>query len=452
MRVVIGGGGETALRLAEALMNDHAVALVCPESARTTRLDRLDVEVVYGAITSTSTLRMAGVEEADLFIASAADDENNLVACVAARHLGTKQTICFLHRLDFQAPKEDRVVLAESLGIDQVVVPAGQLAEEILKIVTIPGALDVGAFVGGRVHLLRHAIEQGALLTKGDLKDVNLPEGVVLVLVRRDEHMFIPKGSTRLKPGDKVTAMGTKAGMNRLLYTYLRGERHGPDQTRATIVGGGSVGLAVARGLEEAGWDVKVIEQHRQRCEEIAPLLKGLVLCGDGTDLDLLESERIGDDPVLVAVTSNDEKNLLVSLLAKQLGVPRILTRVDQQSNERVFEKVGVDVVLSARGAAIQSVLATIGHTKADLLAELEHGDAEVIEIEVPSHFETTPLYGMNSGVFAIIGAILRGGDVIIPRGSDSVEGGDRLLVFCTREDEESVREFFTSPRRDRRN
>jgi trk system potassium uptake protein TrkA len=390
------------------------------------------------------------VGEADLFVAASSVDENNLVACVSARHLGAKRTTCFLTKLDFQAPREDRINLAESLGIDRVVVPAERLAAEILRIVVIPGALDVEVFVGGNVHLLRHGIEAGAPIVHGPLMDIGVPEGVVLVMARRGDQMFIPKGTTHFQPGDKVTAMGTKAGINRLLYRYLRSAGRVKDATRATVIGGGSVGLAVARGLEDLGWTVKVFETDRKRCEEISPLLKGLVLHGDGTDLDLLESERIGDDPVLVAVTSNDEKNLLVSLLAKHLGVRRILTRVDQQANERVFEKVGIDVVLSARGAAIRSVLEGIGHTKADLLAELEHGDAQVIEIEVPQDREPTPLMSMDPNIFAIIGAILRHGRVIIPRGTDVVQPGDRLLTFCRREDEGAVREFFGHTNRDR--
>jgi len=443
MRIVIGGRDETAFRLAEALMVDHEVTLICHGAAPTTRLDKMDAVVLYGSVTSTAGLREAGIAEADLFVAASTVDEDNLVSCVSARHLGARRTICFLTKLDFRAPKEDRVLLAESLGIDKVVVPAEQLSREILRIVMIPGALDVEVFVGGSVHLLRHGIEAGSAIVQGTLKDVGLPEGVVLVLVRRGDRMFIPKGSSHLQPGDKVTAMGTKAGINRLQQRYIRSAMHGEEATRATIVGGGSVGLAVALGLEEQGWSVRLIEASRPRCEEISPLVRGLVLHGDGTDLDLLESERVGDDPVLVAVTSNDEKNLLVSLLAKHLGVARILTRADLQPNERIFEKVGIDVVLSARGAAIRSVLDGVGHSKADLLAELEHGDAGVIEIEVPPDHPSTALADMKSDIFAIIGAILRRGKVVIPRGSDSIEPSDRLLVFCRREHEIEVRDFF---------
>jgi trk system potassium uptake protein TrkA len=208
-------------------------------------------------------------------------------------------------------------------------------------------------------------------------------------------------------------------------------------------VGGGIVGLAVAQGLEHAGWRVRIVESSRVRCEEISVQLKGRVLHGDGSDIDLLESEGVSDDPVLVAVTSNDEKNLLVSLLAKQLGVRRIVTRADHHANERLFERVGIDSVRSARGAAVHAVLRAIGITRSELLAEVEHGDAEVLELTLPDALPPTPLSRLKSDVFAIIGAILREGRVVIPRGADSVQGKDRILVFCTKSEEEEVREFF---------
>jgi len=228
-----------------------------------------------------------------------------------------------------------------------------------------------------------------------------------------------------------------------LLARYLRTAQRRTEGQRAAVVGGGVVGLTVALGLEASGWNVTVIETGRARCEEIAPLLKGLVLHGDGTDLELLEQERVGEASVLVAVTSNDEKNLLVSLLAQSLGVRRIVTRANTLGNERLFERVGIDVVRSARGAAVRSVLALADHRRATLLAELEHGDAEVIELEIPEDMAPVPLPRLKSELFAIIGAILRRGRVIIPRGRDSVQGGDHLLVFCKSVDEAQTREFF---------
>ena len=446
MRILIGGEDEVAFRLVEALMADHAVTLVCPETeSHEARLARMDAERVVGSMTSPPVLRQAKVEDADLFIGCSPVDERNLVSCLSAKRLGAHRSICFLMNPELQMPDEDAEDLAQSLGVDDIVRPGQQLAEEILRIIAVPGALDVQVFAGGRVHLLRYAVEEGAAITQGKLKDVGVPPGVVLVMAKRDETVFVPTGDTEFQAGDKLTAMGNMVGINRLLARYVRAPSGETRRHDATVVGGGTVGLAVAVGLEEAGWDVRVIEADRSRCDEIAGHMNGLVLHGDGADLDLLESERIGERPVLVAVTSNDEKNLLVSLLAKSLGVDRIVTRADVLSNERLFEKVGIDVVLSARGAAVRSVLRTVDVARTELLAELEHGDAEVLELVLPADLPPVPLMSMKSGLLGIIGAILRKGQVIIPRGSDHVEGGDHLIVFCMREVEEDVREFFLS-------
>ena len=277
--------------------------------------------------------------------------------------------------------------------------------------------------------------------------EVGVPVGVVLVMARRGDEIFIPKGNTRLKPGDKITAMGQPKGMDQLLFKYLKSEDAGRDSRRATVIGGGEVGLAVALDLESHGWQLKVIETDRQRCEELSKVLNSLVLHGDGCDLDILEEERIADDSVLVAVASNDEKNLLVSLLAKQLGVQRIITRASSQSNERLFERVGVDVVRSARGAAVRTVVKTIVESQTELLAELEHGDAMVLEVTLPDAFPSTPLLELKAPEFVIVGAILRDGDVRIPKGSDELRGGDRILLFCTREYEQEARKFFLEGR-----
>jgi trk system potassium uptake protein TrkA len=155
---------------------------------------------------------------------------------------------------------------------------------------------------------------------------------------------------------------------------------------------------------------------------------------------------------VLVATTDNDEKNLLVSLLAKQLGVKRIVTRADRLSNERLFEKVGIDVVRSARGAAIRSVVRTIDQTHSEIRAELEHGDACVIELKLPTDFPETKLKDLQPPTFSRVGAVVRDRRVVVPGGNDVVAGGDEVLIFCTREDEERTREFYLNPTRYQRN
>ena len=442
MRIVIGGRDEIARRLGEALAGKHEVVFVV-SVASGHRLDHIDALVVEGEMDSAEALEKAGAAECDAFVACSRYDERNIVACVVARRLGARQTICFLFQRG-RLTRADDTTVAESIGIDMIVRPAAQLAREIVRITTVPGALDVQFFAGGRVRLLQHLVEARAPITERAIREQNLPAGAVLVMARRGDRMFIPKGDTLFQAGDRVTAMGDAKGLDRLTSQFLRAADHGRDTRSATIVGGGAVGLAVAKGLAAARWSVRVIEADRKRAEEIAPLVDGLVIHGDGSDLELLEQEQVGDDSVLVAVTSNDEKNLLVSLVAKSLGIPRIITRADVLSNERLFVRVGIDVVRSARGAAIDSVLRTLDTDRRELLAELEHGDAEVLDLVVPDGVKPRPLAEIHQPVFAIVGAILRRGDVIIPTGRDHLEGGDHILVFCTRDDEEAVRQFMT--------
>jgi trk system potassium uptake protein TrkA len=452
MKILIAGEGVVGFRITEELMASHQIVYLASEAYAGTRLEKLDVETVLGDVTAPESLRRARVGSAEVFVACSDNDEQNIVSCIAAQRLGAKRTICILRRPGFLSVGGDDAELADSLGIDLVIRPAEQLAEEVIRIVTVPGALDVEEFYDGRVRLLSYAVDQDSPITRGSLATLRLPKHVVLVMLRRGDEMIVPMGSTVVQAGDKVIAMGRWKAIRWLLQRFLRSGSRGKDRRRAPGVGGGNVGVQVVRGLQEAGWEVKLVESSRERCEEIASGLDSMVLHGDGADIDMLEQERIGDSSVLVATTDNDEKNLLVSLLAKQLGVKRIVTRADRLSNERLFEKVGIDVVRSARGAAIRSVVRTIDQAHSEIRAEIEHGDACVIELKLPPDFPQTKLRDLKPPTFSRVGAVVRGRRVIVPGGDDVVAGGDEVLVFSSSEDEERTREFFLNPHKFQRN
>ena len=177
----------------------------------------------------------------------------------------------------------------------------------------------------------------------------------------------------------------------------------------------------------------RVIERSRERGEYLADRLRNaLVLHGDGTDLVLLEAEEIGRSDVMVSVIDNDQSNLFACLLGRQLGVGKTITRVGRQANLRVFERVGIDVALSARGAAVASVIHRIDGGRAGLLAVLEGGEAEVLELTVPPGYPTHPLRDLELPSDSVVASLLRKGDAIVPGGQDEVRAGDRLLICCT--------------------
>ncbi len=444
MQIVVAGEHETPVRIAEVLMRDHQVSLITRKS-NLARLDHLDVKVVRGSATSAAALREAGAAGADFFVAASQSDELNIVSCLAASKLGAHRTICFLGAaLGDHFEFEDDAALADSIiGVDEIIRPAEQLAEEIVRIVTVPGALDVRSFHGGRVLLLKYSIAQDSPICGQPLGQVSVPSGVCLAMVQRGESFLVPGPTTVLQPADRITSLGTQLPLLEFRQKCLGERTSRLSKSEAIICGGGIVGARVARGLQELGWRVKLIEEDGPRCEELAQELDCRILHGDGSDLDLLEQERIHTAAALVAVTNNDEGNLLISLLAKSLQVPRIITRADRAKNARLFEQVGIDVVLSTQGAAIRTVVGDIVQTDTKHLADLEHGTLGVFEFELPPHFPKTLLFDLQPPSLASVGAILRGRRTIIPGGAEELHPRDRILVVCRTEDASKTSDYF---------
>lgn len=445
MRIVIVGGGEIGYALARELSRDHDIFVVDYSADVGARFQSLDVEFLHGSGTSTDVLERAGVGRCDLLIACTSLDEVNLVACALASRLGTKRTFCFVSKEDFLGRDGTGETLREHFGIERIVWPEAQLAEDIERIIAAPGAIDAEAFADGRIRLLEFRLTPDSILTQGPVASLHVPPGVLLVAVKRRDAFEIPRGDTRLAAGDKLVVMGKPDAMAHFAAQVHRG--HAGGTQIVTIIGGGDVGFRIARRLDRApGIRLRIIERDKGRGELLAAALgDALVLNGDGTDLELLEAEEIGRSDVLVSVIDNDERNLFASLLARQLGVRRIITRVSRPANLHLFERVGIDVALSARGAAVAAVVHQIQGGRANLLAVLEEGQATVVELTVPAGYRPRSLAEMKATGESIVGAILRGNEVIIPRGHDQIRPHDRLLVFATAGSVAHVRDYFAS-------
>ncbi|HXH24943.1 MAG TPA: Trk system potassium transporter TrkA [Vicinamibacterales bacterium] len=444
MRIIIVGGGEIGFALAQALAPSHEVVVIdhAPEVAD--RFGRLDVQFLLGTGTSAELLRRAGIGEADVLVACTGLDEVNIVACAVGNRLGSPRTFCFVSREEFLQFQEDRQGL-EQFGIDRVVWPEAQLAEDIERIIRAPGALDAEAFADGAIRMFEYLLEAGSGVVNRRIADLHLPHGSLVVAVRRGDSVFIPRGDSVLLPGDRAVVMGTPDALQEVRRRITTTADVG--RQRVTIIGGGDVGLRLAERLDGApDLQVTIIERNPARGELLASRLRHvLVLNGDGTDLELLEAEDIGRSDVLVSVIDNDERNLLASLLGRQLGARRIITRVSRQANLRLFERVGIDVALSARGAAVASVLHQIQGGPTRLLAVVEQGAGRILELEVPPGYAPRRLRELDPPRNSIIGAIVRDSRAIVPRGHDSIQPGDRLLVFTTHAAAEKVRNYFTS-------
>jgi trk system potassium uptake protein TrkA len=443
MRIIIVGGGEIGYALSRQLSGGHEVFVIDHSPEVRERFQSLDVEFILGSATSADVLQRAGVSNADLLVACTGLDEVNMVACAIAKRPGVARTFCFVSKDDFVG-KDGSDSVRQHFGIERIIWPEAQLAEEIERIIAAPGAIDAEVFEGGRIRLLEYRLETGSPLTAGPIASLRLPHGALIAAVKRRDAIEIPRGDTRLAAGDKIIMMGTPEAMS-AAEPHVHGAAQKRGAQLVTIIGGGDVGFRLAQRLDASqAADVRIIERDKPRGEMLAASLRhALVLSGDGTDLELLEAEEIGRSDVLVSVIDNDERNLFASLLGRQLGVRKIITRVSRPANLRLFERVGIDVALSARGAAVASVVHQIQGGRATLLAVLEEGQATVVEVVVPVGYRPRALAEMNAPPQSIVGAILRDNDVIIPRGQDQIRPHDRLLVFATAASVGHVRDYF---------
>ena len=445
MNVLIVGGGEIGTLIAAELHEEHGVTVLDVDPEREQALEHLDVRFVRGSGTDPDDLKAAGVERADAFIACTSNDDVNVLACLAAKGLGAKETLAFVTRQRYiDAFKAKGAFQAVGLLVDKVLWPQRTLAHQIADIVRVPRAVDSARFWRGRVTMLEYLLEEGDPFLGQPLAQVRLPDGVLLAGRVSGDEFEIPTGATVLAPGDRVVFLGGTHEMKEVRRRFAPRRR----SLNVAIVGGGNVGFMVAEALAYDRANITVIEADEARCEKLAQWLPhALVLRGDGTDIELLQQERIEDADVVVAVTDDDGSNLLVSLLAKQLGVPKVVTRVGRTRNRRLFSRVGIDAPLTPRAAAVQEVLNWLRVDKVDHIASIEDR-AEVMELTFPADAKGGPLASLGSPSDVLVGAIERDTNVIIPRGDTEVKPGDHLLVVTVSDNVDVVEAWLEERRR----
>ena len=443
MTVVIAGGGDIAYLLASSLAREEDVFVVLPTETVRGRFEHLDLQITVGPAASRTTLNQVGLSDRDTFIACADSDERNIIACLAARGRSKATTYCFIsqdeHYESFNDPEQ--TTLEEV--IDHLIWPQWSLAREIARIVLEPRALDVENFHRGRVWLMEYRLQADSPLCGPTLAEAPLPRNTLVVSRVRNGELIVPRGQDRLEAGDKVLFMGRRTALRQVAKRFFAA----PETVvrSVTIIGGGRTGRLLAQELTRGLWpEVRVIEVSRRRCEDIAGQVgRAIVFCGDGTDLKVLEEVGVARSDALVAMAGDDQTNLLCSLIAKQLGIPKVVTGVSHDTSSALFERVGIDVTLNARAAAIAEVLHQIQAPRLEYRATLEDGRAEVVEIAVPPDFEARRLREMDMPTGVIVGAVLRQYNTIVPGGGDEVRPGDRLLVVAAAEAADTVGPAF---------
>ena len=443
MKIIIYGATEIGCLLATEFFEDHDITVIDKEENRTEEFDRLDISFVQGNATDIKVLKDADILNSDVFIACTALDEANIVACLSAKKVSGIKTICFVSKEEYQnAMAFDKS--EDYLGdffIDNIIWPEGLLTQELFRIVTVAHALDVENFANGRARLLEYKVKPTSKIVGKMVKDCSFTKDTIIVGIKRGDLLFLPNGLTEINADDKLIFMGTSRSLDILAGTFF----HEKEQVKSVaIIGGGKIGYMLAKSLEEIKIKAKIIEKDYDRSEYLAQELNTtMIINGDGTNLKLLDEEYIGDTDVVISVTNNDERNLLCSLLAKQLGAKRVISRVSKVINIPLFEKVGIDIAVSPKTSAINEVRNDLDETDVDILATVEQGQAEVLEIGIKEDFSGKKIMDLKFPAPAIVGVVQRRNHVIIPKGDTVIKSKDILIIFTMAENASKIKEYF---------
>lgn len=435
MKTIIVGAGEVGFHIAGRLSEErHDVIVIDRDPSKIKRVsENLDVQVFVGPGTSARLLQEAGISSADMLIAVTDIDEVNLVACMIARKLNPVMTkIARVREDEYLDPN---LFDKELLGIDHIISPELVMVQSILDLLEVQGASEVIDFVEGKVRIVGLTVAKGSPFTGVALSSIQRSgAGFLVGAIVRGGNLFIPRGQDVIHAGDLIYLIMKKEDVASILGGVF-GLKQDPLR-RVLIVGAGRAGTELARVLEKRKITVKMIERDPAKCEALAGLLeRTVVINGDGTDQTLLLEENIGQMDFVVSLTEDEENNVFVSLLAKALGVERTITRISKLGYLPIVSTLGIDPVVNTRLSAVRAILQNIRKGRIISVAPLKGERAEALEAEAleTSDIVNKPLHKVGFPKGSILGTVVRGDEIIIPRGDTVILPGDRLIIISLR-------------------
>ncbi|GAA4343596.1 Trk system potassium transporter TrkA [Variovorax defluvii] len=470
MKIIILGAGRIGESVAGTLVSErNDITVIDTDAARLRSLEeRIELRGVVGSGIEPEVLAEAGARDADMLIACAAQDETNLVCCKVAHQVFGIQTR--IARVRSNAFKDDSPLLGkEGFAVDRVICPEESLTRYIGKLVEYPEALQVREFAGGLACLVAVRAVAGAPMARHTIAELRecVPgaDMRIVAIYRRLENepdrFIVCDGPTLIEPGDEVFVLSAREHLQAVLSALHFDERAGRREVeRIMIAGGGRVGLRLARQLIETGRDyhIKLLERDHERCVQLASELPHsvLVLNGDATDEDLLEDEGIENIDLFLSLTSDDEDNIMASLLAKRMGARRVLALINRRSYADLMHGTQIDIALSPAQTMLGELLAYVRQGDVQAVHSLRRGVAEALEIVARGDRKTSRVVGRRISELQLpkgaqVGLIMRGlpetgedgdaaGDapatppqVIIARGDTVIESNDHVVVFVPR-------------------
>lgn len=452
MKVIVCGAGLVGFNIARYLSSEQNDVTVIDQSPDLVKRvsDQLDVQGLVGFASHPGVLHAAGAEGADVIIAVTQRDEVNMIACQVAHSLFNVPTkIARVRAQNYLDPVWSDLFARENLPIDVTISPEIEVARAIMRRLQVPGAIDMVPFADGKVQVIATRLDEGCPVVDAPLRRLTelFPDLHIRVMgIVRDQEVMVLSGDSSMAVGDEIYFAAEVDHVPRAMAAFGHEE---VEARRILVVGGGNVGLSLALEIEKSYPRVspKIIEYNRDRAGDIAEQLqRTVVLHGDVLDREILNESNVQATETIIAVTNDDEVNILASLLAKREGAQRAVTLVNNMTFEPLLASLGIDVVVNPRAITVSKILQYVRRGRIRGVYSLRDGLAEIIEAEV---METSPIAGISIKdvhlpVGMVAGAVIRGDEVIIPRGNTVIQPKDRMVVFTVAEGVKHLEKMFS--------
>lgn len=436
IKAMIIGAGKLGHRLAELMdKEDILVTLLDLNEEKLERINNhLDVLTVVGNGLEISTLKELAIDTYDLVIATTSSDESNTLICSLAKKLKAKKTIARIRNPEYS---EQLPFLKNEMGIDHIVNPDLATAIEIERYLLKRYNFHSGDFAKGKVSIFDFNIANLDRFVGRKLMDLENFDGFLITAISRDGELIIPSGSTELKDYDTLHIIGKSKDVKKLAK-QLKVDKEERMTSKVMILGGGKIGHYLAERLERYDVNIIIVEKDRERCDYLAEKLnQTMIIHGDGTNLDVLEEEDLKSMDAFVGLTDLDEQNLLMALVANELGVNKSIAKISRPNYIQVIDKLDIDVAFNPVDITASDILKYIRGGRVLSVSLLLGGEGEVTEIiaEKDSPLVNKPLHEINLPEGIIIGALLHQGEVLIPDGNTVIHENDRMVIFTLASD-----------------
>jgi len=450
MRIIIVGAGKVGYQLAETLSKGLYDVIVIDREEQVLKKvqDNLDVLTIQSNGFASHIFKEIGLNNEDVVIAVTGSDEGNMLICMAAKRLGAGKTIARVRNPEYA---RDIAITKEQLSIDYVINPELSTADEITRMLSFSPAGQIEEFARGKVQMVAVPMNESNPLVNKRIRDLNYLEDILIAAIVRKGNIIIPKGDDEIRANDTIYIIGQNPNIIKFCSLIGKAPRK---VNNVMILGGGKSTYYLAERLLSLGISVKIIEQDLNRCKELAEALpNALIIHGDGTDADLLKSENIESMDAFIALTGIDEENVLVALLAKQLGASKVISKISRSNYISLVETIGVDAAITPSMITAAEIMRFIQGGKVLSLFLIMGGQAEIMELIAQPHSEAvnTPIKELKIPKEAIICAIVQNNHVVVPHGNDMVKPNDRVIVLCKSSEVSKVKNLFTNNQGDKK-